>query len=50
MMDLAIRNATIVDGSGAPRFGGDVGVTDGAGRHVRHRNSGQITKVPDTER
>ena len=28
-MDLAIRNAVIVDGTGAPRFGGDLGVKDG---------------------
>ena len=28
-MDLAIRGAVIVDGSGAPRFGGDIGVKDG---------------------
>lgn len=28
-MDLAIRNATIVDGTGAARFSGDVGVADG---------------------
>jgi len=28
-MDLAIRNATIVDGTGAPRYSGDVGVEGG---------------------
>ncbi len=28
-MDLAIRNAVIVDGTGAPRFTGDIGVKDG---------------------
>lgn len=28
-MDMAIRNATIVDGCGAPRFNGDIGVKDG---------------------
>jgi N-acyl-D-aspartate/D-glutamate deacylase len=28
-MDLALRNATIVDGTGRARFGGDVAVTDG---------------------
>ena len=28
-MDLAIRNATIVDGTGAPRFSGDIGVSQG---------------------
>ena len=28
-MDLAIRNATIVDGTGAPARQGDLGITDG---------------------
>ena len=28
-MDLALRNATIVDGTGRPRFEGDVGIRDG---------------------
>lgn len=28
-MDLAIRNATIVDGTGRDRYGGDIGVRDG---------------------
>ncbi len=28
-MDLLIKNGTIIDGSGAPRYCGDVGVTDG---------------------
>ena len=27
--DLLIRNGTIVDGSGAPRYHADIGVTDG---------------------
>ncbi len=29
MADLVIRNATIVDGTGEPRYGGDLAVTDG---------------------
>src|SRR6516164_3980942 len=29
-MDLVLRNATIVDGTGAARYSGDVGVADGA--------------------
>jgi N-acyl-D-aspartate/D-glutamate deacylase len=28
-MDLAIRNATIIDGTGAPRYSGDLGVVGG---------------------
>ena len=28
-MDLALRNATIVDGTGRPRYNGDIGVSDG---------------------
>lgn len=30
MMDLAIRNAVIVDGTGAPRFSGYIGVKGGS--------------------
>ena len=29
MLDLIIRNGTIIDGSGLPRYAGDVGVRDG---------------------
>ena len=28
-LDLAIKNGTIVDGSGAPRFRADIGIQDG---------------------
>jgi N-acyl-D-aspartate/D-glutamate deacylase len=28
-MDLALRNGTIIDGTGRPRYRGDVGITDG---------------------
>ena len=29
MYDLVIRNGTIVDGTGAPRFVGDIAIADG---------------------
>lgn len=29
MLDLVLRNARIIDGSGGPEFGGDIGVRDG---------------------
>jgi N-acyl-D-amino-acid deacylase len=28
-LDIVIRNASVIDGSGAPRFGADVGIADG---------------------
>jgi N-acyl-D-amino-acid deacylase len=34
MFDIIIRNGRIVDGSGIPAFGGDLGIADGRIRHV----------------
>src|SRR5258707_14663112 len=43
MLDLVIRNARIVDGTGAPAFMGDLGVAGGKIRYVG-RSSGQTAE------
>jgi N-acyl-D-aspartate/D-glutamate deacylase len=46
MLDLVIRNGTIVDGSGLPRYGGDVGIRDGrlvsVGRRLGDVEAGRV--------
>ena len=48
MTDLAIRGATVVDGSGRPRFRATVGVTNGLIEGVRHLATGEPT-APDVD-
>ena len=45
--DLLIRNGTVVDGSGLPRFQADVGVTDGRIVAVREKLPGSAKEVID---
>ena len=47
-LDLAIRNGTIVDGSGAPRFQADIGIQDGQIVEIGRIRSG-ATQVIDAE-
>lgn len=53
MYDLIIRDASIVDGSGAPRFHGDVAVSDGLiaalGRHDEGGISGSARREIDAD-
>ena len=47
-LDLAIRNGTIVDGSGAPRFQADIGIQDGQIVEIGRIRSG-ASQVIDAE-
>lgn len=47
--DLLIRNGTVVDGSGLPRFQADVGVADGRIVAVGEKLSGSAKEVIDAE-
>ena len=47
-LDLAIRNGTIVDGSGAPRFQADIGIQDGQIVEIGRIRSG-AAQVIDAE-
>ena len=48
MADTVIRNATIVDGTGAQRFIGDVAMEDGHITEVGSSTSGAATEVDAT--
>jgi N-acyl-D-aspartate/D-glutamate deacylase len=47
MLDLLVRNARICDGTGAPAFMGDLGVTDGRIRYVGKSNGQTARRVVD---
>jgi len=47
MLDLLIKNARIVDGTGAPSFMGDLGVQDGLIQKVGKANGGTAERVID---
>jgi len=49
MFDLLIRNGTIVDGTGKPRFRGDVAVADGRVAEVGPRVEGNARHTIDAE-
>jgi N-acyl-D-aspartate/D-glutamate deacylase len=47
MLDLLIKNARIVDGTGSPSFMGDLGVQDGLIRSVSRSNGLTAQRVID---
>ena len=48
MLDLIIRNGTIIDGTGLPRYAGDVGVRDGRLASVgRRRGDAEALTIVD---
>jgi N-acyl-D-aspartate/D-glutamate deacylase len=47
MLDLLIKNARIVDGTGSPSFMGDLGVQDGLIRSVSRSNGLTAERVLD---
>jgi N-acyl-D-aspartate/D-glutamate deacylase len=49
MLDLLIKNARVVDGTGGPSFMGDLGVQDGLIRSVGKANGHTATRVVDAD-
>jgi N-acyl-D-amino-acid deacylase len=49
MLDLLVKNARVVDGTGGPSFMGDLGVQDGLIRSVGKANGHTATRVVDAD-